>query len=213
MIIDNGAYPSPLGYCGYPKSVCTSVNECICHGIPDSRPLEVSQPKSSSNNFWHMENSYNSSSLWQDGDIINIDVTVYLNVSQSKLICTSWNEERNHCDYLSFINALHLFFWITFVMIFSRDVLLFWFLAWSCTSFHFHRIPNDFFVVMSISVQSHLFIDMDRCNFDLLMHGKLRRSSFFEKFHCNCIIFICSITGLPWWYICNISLWWCRWRS
>ncbi|KAJ3695877.1 hypothetical protein LUZ60_001254 [Juncus effusus] len=54
MIIENGAYPSPLGYCGFPKSVCTSVNECICHGIPDSRPLE-------------------------DGDIINIDVTVYLN--------------------------------------------------------------------------------------------------------------------------------------
>nr|KJB43651.1 hypothetical protein B456_007G211700 [Gossypium raimondii] len=54
MIIDNGAYPSPLGYGGFPKSVCTSVNECICHGIPDSRPL-------------------------QDGDIINIDVTVYLN--------------------------------------------------------------------------------------------------------------------------------------
>ncbi|KAF7828740.1 methionine aminopeptidase 1D, chloroplastic/mitochondrial [Senna tora] len=54
MIIDNGAYPSPLGYGGFPKSVCTSVNECICHGIPDSRVLE-------------------------DGDIINIDVTVYLN--------------------------------------------------------------------------------------------------------------------------------------
>ncbi|CAH9084162.1 unnamed protein product [Cuscuta europaea] len=53
MIIDNGAYPSPLGYGGFPKSVCTSVNECICHGIPDSRPLK-------------------------DGDIINIDVTVYL---------------------------------------------------------------------------------------------------------------------------------------
>uniref|UniRef100_A0A7N0TSK8 Methionine aminopeptidase n=1 Tax=Kalanchoe fedtschenkoi TaxID=63787 RepID=A0A7N0TSK8_KALFE len=53
MIIDNGAYPSPLGYGGFPKSVCTSVNECICHGIPDSRPLE-------------------------DGDIVNIDVTVYL---------------------------------------------------------------------------------------------------------------------------------------
>ena len=47
-----GAYPSPLGYRGYPKSVCTSVNEVICHGIPDSRPLA-------------------------DGDIINIDVTVY----------------------------------------------------------------------------------------------------------------------------------------
>lgn len=41
MIIENGAYPSPLGYGGFPKSVCTSVNECICHGIPDSRPLEV----------------------------------------------------------------------------------------------------------------------------------------------------------------------------
>ncbi|XP_039035393.1 methionine aminopeptidase 1D, chloroplastic/mitochondrial-like [Hibiscus syriacus] len=54
MIINNGAYQSPLGYGGFPKSVCTSVNECICHGIPDSRPLE-------------------------DGDIINIDVTVYLN--------------------------------------------------------------------------------------------------------------------------------------
>ncbi|KAJ1267768.1 hypothetical protein BS78_07G083400 [Paspalum vaginatum] len=54
MIIEAGAYPSPLGYGGFPKSVCTSVNECTCHGIPDSRQL-------------------------QDGDIINIDVTVYLN--------------------------------------------------------------------------------------------------------------------------------------
>ncbi|VFQ87706.1 unnamed protein product [Cuscuta campestris] len=54
MIIDAGAYPSPLGYGGFPKSVCTSVNECMCHGIPDSRQL-------------------------RDGDIINIDVTVYLN--------------------------------------------------------------------------------------------------------------------------------------
>ncbi|KAJ4880232.1 hypothetical protein Rs2_37286 [Raphanus sativus] len=63
MIIENGDYPSPLGYGGFPKSVCTSVNECICHGIPDSRPLE-------------------------DGDIINIDVTVYLNVS-CLLLCKS----------------------------------------------------------------------------------------------------------------------------
>ena len=46
------AYPSPLGYRGYPKSVCTSVNEVICHGIPDSRCLA-------------------------DGDIVNIDVTLY----------------------------------------------------------------------------------------------------------------------------------------
>ena len=48
-----GAYPSPLNYHGYPKSVCTSVNEVICHGIPDSRPLA-------------------------EGDIVNIDVTLFV---------------------------------------------------------------------------------------------------------------------------------------
>ncbi|MFO0580829.1 MAG: type I methionyl aminopeptidase [Anaeromyxobacter sp.] len=48
-----GAYPSPLNYRGYPKSICTSVNEVICHGIPDSRPLEA-------------------------GDIVNLDITAYL---------------------------------------------------------------------------------------------------------------------------------------
>ncbi|CAL8281413.1 unnamed protein product [Lota lota] len=50
--IKHNAYPSPLRYGGFPKSVCTSVNNVICHGIPDSRQL-------------------------QDGDIINVDVTVY----------------------------------------------------------------------------------------------------------------------------------------
>ncbi|XP_032421731.1 methionine aminopeptidase 1D, mitochondrial [Xiphophorus hellerii] len=50
--IRHNGYPSPLGYGGFPKSVCTSVNNVVCHGIPDSRKLE-------------------------DGDIINIDVTVY----------------------------------------------------------------------------------------------------------------------------------------
>ncbi|CAO3590040.1 unnamed protein product [Absidia cylindrospora] len=52
-IIAEGAYPSPLNYMGFPKSVCTSINNIIAHGIPDDRPLE-------------------------NGDIINIDVTVYL---------------------------------------------------------------------------------------------------------------------------------------
>jgi methionyl aminopeptidase len=52
-LIDHGAYPSTLGYRGFPKSVCTSVNEVVCHGIPDDRPLE-------------------------DGDIVNIDITAYL---------------------------------------------------------------------------------------------------------------------------------------
>ncbi|XP_052113892.1 methionine aminopeptidase 1A [Arachis duranensis] len=47
-----GGYPSPLNYHFFPKSCCTSVNEVICHGIPDARKLE-------------------------DGDIVNIDVTVY----------------------------------------------------------------------------------------------------------------------------------------
>ena len=51
--VRQGAYPSPLNYHGYPKSICTSVNEVICHGIPDSRPL-------------------------RDGDIVNLDVTVFL---------------------------------------------------------------------------------------------------------------------------------------
>ncbi|KAI9188658.1 Methionine aminopeptidase 1 [Blastocladiella emersonii ATCC 22665] len=50
--IERGAYPSPLNYVGFPKSCCTSVNEVICHGIPDQRPL-------------------------QDGDILNIDVSVF----------------------------------------------------------------------------------------------------------------------------------------
>jgi methionyl aminopeptidase len=53
FLISNGAYPSTLGYRGFPKSCCTSVNEIICHGIPDD--LEI-----------------------QDGDIVNIDVTAYL---------------------------------------------------------------------------------------------------------------------------------------
>jgi methionyl aminopeptidase len=51
--IARGAYPSPLNYRGFPKSVCTSVNEVVCHGIPDDRAL-------------------------LDGDIVNVDVTIYL---------------------------------------------------------------------------------------------------------------------------------------
>ena len=51
--IELGGYPSPLGYRGFPKSVCTSINEVICHGIPDSRPLV-------------------------EGDIVNVDVTIYI---------------------------------------------------------------------------------------------------------------------------------------
>ena len=51
-IISQGAYPSTLGYRGFPKSCCTSINEVICHGIPDNTVL-------------------------QDGDIMNVDITAY----------------------------------------------------------------------------------------------------------------------------------------
>ncbi len=51
--IARGGYPSTLRYRGYPKSLCTSINEVICHGIPDDRALV-------------------------EGDIVNVDVTIYL---------------------------------------------------------------------------------------------------------------------------------------
>ena len=51
--VEAGAYPSPLNYFHFPKSVCTSINEVICNGIPDSREL-------------------------QEGDVVNVDVTAYL---------------------------------------------------------------------------------------------------------------------------------------
>ena len=52
FMCDHGAYPSALDYRGFPKSICTSVNEVICHGIPDARPLE-------------------------EGDLVKIDVTAF----------------------------------------------------------------------------------------------------------------------------------------
>lgn len=51
---DHGAYPSTLGYLGFPKSCCVSLNEIVCHGIPDTTVIE-------------------------DGDIVNIDVTAFKN--------------------------------------------------------------------------------------------------------------------------------------
>ena len=53
FLVDHDAYPSTLGYRGFPKSCCTSLNEVICHGIPDSTVIS-------------------------DGDIVNIDVTAYI---------------------------------------------------------------------------------------------------------------------------------------
>jgi methionyl aminopeptidase len=53
FLLDHGAYPSTLGYRGFPKSLCTSLNEVICHGIPDSTVLA-------------------------EGDIVNIDITAFI---------------------------------------------------------------------------------------------------------------------------------------
>ncbi len=53
FLCDHDAYPSTLGYKGFPKSLCTSVNEVICHGIPDARVI-------------------------QDGDIVNVDITAFI---------------------------------------------------------------------------------------------------------------------------------------
>ena len=53
FLVSHGAYPSTLGYRGYPKSLCTSLNEVICHGIPDD-------------------------TLINDGDIVNIDITAFI---------------------------------------------------------------------------------------------------------------------------------------
>ena len=53
FLCDHGAYPSTLGYRGFPKSLCTSINEVICHGIPDSTVLA-------------------------DGDICNVDITAFI---------------------------------------------------------------------------------------------------------------------------------------
>jgi len=53
FLCDHGAYPSTLGYRGYPKSLCTSINEVICHGIPDDTVLA-------------------------EGDIVNVDITAFI---------------------------------------------------------------------------------------------------------------------------------------
>ena len=64
--VSHGGVPAPLGYCGFPKSVCTSVNDVICHGIPSEKEV------------------------LQDGDIINVDVTTILDViMQMPLVCSA----------------------------------------------------------------------------------------------------------------------------
>jgi methionyl aminopeptidase len=63
FMVDAGAYSSTLNYRGFPKSLCTSVNEIVCHGIPDSRRLA-------------------------DGDIVNVDITAYIEGVHGDTSCT-----------------------------------------------------------------------------------------------------------------------------
>ncbi|KAK5097521.1 Methionine aminopeptidase 1 [Lithohypha guttulata] len=67
--IERNSYPSPLNYNSFPKSICTSVNEVICHGIPDQRPLE-------------------------DGDIVNLDVSLWFEGYHSDLNETYYVGEK-----------------------------------------------------------------------------------------------------------------------
>ncbi len=75
FLVDQGAYPSTLGYRGFPKSCCTSVNEVICHGIPDARPLE-------------------------DGDLLKIDVTAYVGGVHGDTCITVYCGEVSETDRL-----------------------------------------------------------------------------------------------------------------
>ena len=72
--MERGAYPSPLNYFFYPKSVCLSVNEVICHGIPDQRPLE-------------------------DGDIVNVDISLYKDGVHSDLNHTYYVGDKARADH------------------------------------------------------------------------------------------------------------------
>ena len=76
-ITAHGGYPSPLNYYNFPKSCCTSVNEVICHGIPDAR-------------------------LLQSGDILNVDVTAYIygyhgDLNETVLIGECDDESKHLC--------------------------------------------------------------------------------------------------------------------
>lgn len=76
--LSHGARPAPLNYHGFPKSICTSVNECICHGVPDEKPLV-------------------------EGDVVNIDVTCELNgyygdTSSMFFVGEVADDVKNICD-------------------------------------------------------------------------------------------------------------------
>ncbi|KAG6911057.1 hypothetical protein DXG01_004571 [Tephrocybe rancida] len=80
--IERNAYPSPLNYRNFPKSVCTSVNEVVCHGIPDQRKL-------------------------RDGDIINIDVSLYFEGEKDFSSLQNTSDESHLAGYHADLNATY----------------------------------------------------------------------------------------------------------
>eukprot|EP00388_Colpodella_angusta_P038895 GDKK01045790.1.p1 GENE.GDKK01045790.1~~GDKK01045790.1.p1 ORF type:complete len:405 (-),score=70.94 GDKK01045790.1:184-1353(-) len=86
--IERGMYPSCMNYYNFPKSVCTSINEIICHGIPDNRPLA-------------------------EGDIVNIDVSAYydgVHGDLNEMVFVGKPSEESlrlvHCTYECLMNAI-----------------------------------------------------------------------------------------------------------
>jgi len=79
FMVEGGAYPSDLEYKGFPKSSMISINEVICHGIPDDRPL-------------------------QDGDLVNVDVTLYKNGMHADTART-WMCGKSDADGLRLVNS------------------------------------------------------------------------------------------------------------
>ena len=84
LCIAKRVYPSPLRYLGFPKSVCTSVNNVACHGIPDDRRLE-------------------------DGDIVNIDITVRVFLS---IIAIFLRKKMDLAFYQIIPRSIHIVVWI-----------------------------------------------------------------------------------------------------
>ena len=73
-IVKHGAYPSPINYRGFPKAICTSVNDVVCHGIPDSRELVK-------------------------GDVVSIDVSLYLNGMHGDNCATVMCDQGDEAGY------------------------------------------------------------------------------------------------------------------
>ena len=84
FIVKRGAYPSPLNYNRFPKSICTSVNNVVCHGIPDAyAALSMPSPAVGPPKHFKFHRLYSSRAFpcrrpLKDGDVINVDITVFL---------------------------------------------------------------------------------------------------------------------------------------